>query len=124
MAFFHFQDTILWKEKKSMLVSVVIPAYNEENYLPATIASIRQSFDALPHKKYEIIVADDASTDRTADLAQELGARVVYSGKRNIGATRNIGANEANGEVLLFFDADSLLNPNTLKAMFYALDEG
>lgn len=85
------------------MLSIVIPTYNEEEYLPRLLASIRsQRFDG-----YEIIVADAKSTDRTREIAAKFGARVVDGGMPGPG--RNLGAAAAKGELLLFLDADVIL---------------
>lgn len=85
------------------MVSIVIPAYNEEELLPRLLASIRsQRFS-----DYEIIVADAGSTDRTRELAESFGARVVRGGMPGPG--RNRGASAAAGGLLLFLDADVVL---------------
>jgi glycosyltransferase involved in cell wall biosynthesis len=89
-------------------VSFVIPAYNEELLLPRTLDSIHATARALG-LDYEIVVADDASTDRTATIAAEKGARVVCVRNRMIAATRNAGARAAMGGVLIFVDADTLV---------------
>ena len=71
--------------------SVVIPARNEEAYLPRlleTVEAARTSYEGGP-ETIEVIVADNVSTDRTASLARSKGARVVSVGKRVIGAVRN-----------------------------------
>lgn len=104
-------------------MSVIIPAYNEESFIHGAITSVQASFAELAPDDFEIIVSDDASTDRTALLAEQAGAMVVYSGKRNIGATRNIGAQSATGEWLVFFDADSVLNPGTIKEMLESIKQ-
>lgn len=103
--------------------SFVIPAYNEERRIARCIASVRESMLALP-REYEIIVADDNSDDATAAIAEQQGARVARSGKRNIGATRNVGAANAQGEVVVFVDADSMVTSETLCAMDEALQRG
>ena len=58
-------------------ISVLIPAFNEQQFIAAVLESIRQSFATLPARTYEIIVCDNNSTDRTGAIATELGARVV-----------------------------------------------
>lgn len=103
--------------------SFVIPAYNEEQRIARCIESIHGSMKALG-REYEVIVADDDSTDATAVIAQQQGAQVVVSGKRNIGATRNAGAKEAKGGTLIFVDADSCILPQTLIEMERALESG
>lgn len=107
-----------------MYLSVVIPAYNESKFIARTIETARQALDEAGISPYEIIVADDHSTDDTAQIAREAGARVVDSGKRNIGGTRNVGAAVAQGTHLLFLDADTMIDPALLLAMLKAFDEG
>ena len=85
------------------MLSIIIPTYNEEEYLPRLLASIRsQRFDG-----YEIVVADNNSTDRTREIAARFGARVVDGGMPGPG--RNLGARAAHGDLLLFLDADVVL---------------
>lgn len=83
-------------------ISVVIPACNEEKYLPALLHSLTtQSFP--PH---EIIVVDNGSSDRTAEVAQDLGAIVICELQRGAGQARNAGAAAASGSLISFLDAD------------------
>ncbi len=85
------------------MLSIIIPTYNEEEYLPRLLASIRsQDFDG-----YEIVVADASSTDKTREVAARFGARVVQGGMPGPG--RNRGAEAAQGDILLFLDADVVL---------------
>jgi glycosyltransferase involved in cell wall biosynthesis len=86
------------------MLSIVIPTYNEEEYLPRLLASIRsQRFEG-----YEIIVADAKSTDNTRSVAARFGAKVVDGGMPGPG--RNLGAEAAKGDLLLFLDADVILS--------------
>lgn len=105
------------------LVSFVIPAHNEEPMLAATITAIHSSATACKIA-YEVVVADDASTDRTAQIADELSARVVSVQHRQIAATRNSGARASDGEMIVFVDADTLINENVLRAALVAVDNG
>jgi glycosyltransferase involved in cell wall biosynthesis len=89
------------------LVSVVVPAYNEEARLPGTLARIREAFDAVPAVAYELIVCDNNSTDPTASIAERAGCRVVSEPFNQISPARNTGAGAASGAWLLFIDADS-----------------
>jgi len=90
------------------MLSFIVPAYNEEFELPATIASIKS---AVGHdREYEIVVVDDASTDATAKIAKDSGARVISINRRQIAATRNAGARAAAGDILFFVDADTRIN--------------
>lgn len=92
----------------SPAISFVIPAYDEELLLPRTLDSIHATAREL-RLDYEILVADDASTDRTGALAIEHGARVLPVNHRRIAATRNAGARAAAGELLVFVDADTVV---------------
>jgi glycosyltransferase involved in cell wall biosynthesis len=105
------------------MISFVIPAYNEERYLPATLERLFPCASALG-EPFEVIVADDASTDRTAEIARSAGARVVSTRNRQIAATRNAGAREAKGDILAFVDADTLVSEAVLRATLEAVRGG
>ncbi len=85
------------------MLSIVIPTKNEEEYLPKLLKSIA----IQTVQPQEVIVADAFSTDRTREIAESFGARVVDGGLPGPG--RNRGAEVAKGEILLFLDADVLL---------------
>jgi len=104
-------------------VSFVVPAYNEEKCLPATLESIHAAARPLGID-YEIVVADDASSDATAELARQGGAKVVSVSNRQIAKTRNDGARAASGERLIFVDADTRVNADVVRAALAALDAG
>ena len=105
------------------MISFVVPAYNEEKYLRPTLEAIHASALALG-QPYEIVVADDASTDATSAIAREMGARVVRVEKRQIAATRNAGAREAVGDRLFFVDADTRVDAALLAQALAALAAG
>lgn len=105
------------------LVSFVIPAHNEAGYVAACVRSIVAACEELGIAR-EIIVANDASTDATAALAREAGARVVDVSLRHIAAVRNAGAREARGEWLVFVDADSRVDAPLVRAAMHALASG
>ena len=96
-----------------MHLSIVIPAFNEEQLILDCLNSIRDSINAnaKPGFTHEVIVVDNNSTDKTSELATQAGARVVFEPINQIGRARNAGAAVATGDWLLFVDADSLLNP-------------
>lgn len=104
----------LWQD-----FSIVIPAHNEENYLPKTLDSVLQAFEAIG-KHGEVIVVNDASTDTTRDVALSRQVRVVDVELRNIGAVRNAGAQASTNPWLFFLDADTCLPGKTLSS---ALDQ-
>lgn len=88
---------------KNLKVSVIIPAYNAEK-------TLRQCLDSVlnqTYKNYEVIVADASSTDKTVEIAEKFGAKVVKGGLP--GAGRNRGAEASQGEIILFLDADVVL---------------
>ena len=103
--------------------SLVIPAYNEERYLPRLLDSVDVAARryARGAASIEVIVADNASTDRTAELALARGCRVVPEAKRSIAATRNAGLAAARGEIVGVVDADMRIHPGTFDAVEQAL---
>lgn len=87
-------------------VSVVLPSYNEEAAMAKVIDDIRQAMDSTSHS-YEILVVDDVSTDRTAEIAASKNARVVKRVVRGgSGASRRTGIIHALGEIIVMLDAD------------------
>ena len=88
-------------------ISVVVPAFNEEKLLAETLACIRSAMQPLDWDA-ELIVCDNNSTDRTAEIARAAGARVVFEPVNQIARARNAGAAQASGDWLLFVDADCL----------------
>jgi glycosyltransferase involved in cell wall biosynthesis len=109
------------------VIAFVIPAHNEEQLIAQTLRSIHESVRSVS-ERYTIVVADDASTDRTAEIARQHDAEVISIDRRQIAAARNAGARVAlqNRDIrmLVFVDADTSLNSATLKAALSALDRG
>jgi glycosyltransferase involved in cell wall biosynthesis len=105
-------------------LSVLIPAYNEESFIAATIDSVHRSFSETRRDSYEIVVCDNNSTDRTTEVAQGAGARVVFEPHNQIARARNAAAKAARGQWFIFLDADTLLNAATLRATIAALESG
>lgn len=102
-----------------MRLTVVIPAYNEERLLPRLLDTVdvaRARYAAGP-EAIEVIVANNGSTDRTADVAAARGCRVVDVRPRVIAAVRNGGAAAATGSMLAFVDADMQVHPETFNAI-------
>src|SRR5512143_1531574 len=88
-----------------MTISVVIPAYNEEKYLPRTLESLKK----LDRKPDEIVVVDGGSTDKTASIAREHGATVITVAHRGIGFARDKGLMKATGDIVAYTDADTVV---------------
>jgi len=92
-----------------MNISIIVPAFNEEKFLPATMKAIHSAVPVFDDAGWgwELIVCDNNSKDRTSELAKELGAKVVFEPINQIGRARNTGAAAASGEWLMFIDGDS-----------------
>lgn len=106
--------------------SLIIPAFNEEAYLPALLNSVdlaRTCYAGGPDE-IEVVVVDNASTDSTAALARSSGCRVFCEDRRVIAAVRNTGARNAHGSVLVFVDADNIMHPDTFNAIDRSLSTG
>ncbi len=112
---------------ESIYLSIVIPAYNEEQRIGTTLEKIRDFLAEQPYRA-EIIVADDGSRDRTIPVAEEKqinGLRIVKN-ERNMGkgaATRN-GIMAARGELILFSDADLSTPIEEVNKLIRAIEEG
>jgi len=109
-----------------MHLSIIIPAFNEERLIMHCLDSVAESLAAnqKPGFTAEIIVVDNNSTDKTAELATQAGAKVVFVPINQIGRARNSGATVATGEWLLFVDADSLLNPGMVADILNMIESG
>src|SRR5262245_35655412 len=95
-----------------MKLSVIIPAFNEERFLPQTLGCLRQAAEQIgfaPERDIETIVVDNASSDRTAEIALAAGAKVISVPEHNIARVRNVGARTASADLLVFLDADTLI---------------
>jgi glycosyltransferase involved in cell wall biosynthesis len=90
-------------------ISVIVPAFNEEKLLGTSLAKVNAAAAAFTRFgwEFELIVCDNNSTDRTADIARAAGAKVVFEPVNQIARARNAGAAAATGDWLIFVDADS-----------------
>src|SRR5687767_13251529 len=100
------------------MITVIIPALNEEEHLERAITAVGRS-----SARHEIIVVDAGSFDRTAFIAEQLGTRVVLSSIRQRAAQMNAGVEHSEGEILLFLHADTILPPCALDAIETALKD-
>ena len=92
-------------------ISIVIPAHNEEEFLPATLTALRNQ----TYRNFEVIVVANGCKDRTVEVAQGLCDQIFDLEERGLGKARNLGGLKARGEILLFLDADTLLEPRSLE---------
>jgi glycosyltransferase involved in cell wall biosynthesis len=102
------------------MISVVIPAHNEERYLERTL-------EALQHQNYgwfEVIVVANGCFDRTKEIARGKCHRLIVLSQRSLGVARNLGARMARGELLLFLDADTVLEPVALRVIAETFSDG
>jgi len=91
-------------KKSEIKLSVVIPAYNEADFLPRCLESLAKQKDT---PNYEVIVVDNASTDNTAEVAKGYGARVIHESEKGVVHARQAGLEAARGEIIVSTDADS-----------------
>lgn len=110
-----------------MRYSLIIPAWNEAAFIADTLQAVTRIMQALEEKGVhtgELIVVDNNSTDDTARLAEESGARVVFESINQIARARNRGAAEARGDALVFLDADTTCSEELLQHVLDRLDTG
>jgi glycosyltransferase involved in cell wall biosynthesis len=105
------------------MISFIVPAYNEERLLGATLDALHAAGRATG-QPYELVVVDDASTDRTANIAQRHDAVLVSVAHRQIAATRNAGARCAHGDLFIFVDADTIVNEAVVRSAVEAMRGG
>lgn len=104
-------------------ISVIIPAHNEEKYIKRCIDSIKKADDVFPGNT-EIIVVCNRCTDRTADIAKESGAVVLYNEGRSIAGVRNEGIRVAKGKIIVTIDADNRMTKGTLREIYSLIKTG
>jgi glycosyltransferase involved in cell wall biosynthesis len=105
------------------MISFVVPAHNEEAWIGRCVAAIHGAA-AVVGDPYEVIVVDDASTDATAQIAEEHGALVIRVDHRHISAVRNAGGRQVRGDILIFVDADTLVNAAVVKEVLDCVHAG
>src|SRR3990172_6855227 len=102
------------------LVSIIIPVKNGEATLGQCLRSIRRSY----YKNIEVVVVDDHSTDRTAEIAGSYNCRLIAAEEgAGANAARNLGAGKANGEIFVFIDSDVLVRRETILGIVERLEE-
>ena len=109
-----------------MKISIVVPAFNEEKLLPDSLRAMNVAREVFHARGWEteLIVCDNNSTDRTAEVAQAEGARVVFEPINQIARARNTGAAAATGDWIIFIDADSHPSPELFNDVAEAITFG
>jgi len=105
---------------KKPLISIIIPAYNEEKLIKRAINSIKKQ----TYKNYEIIIVTNKCTDKTPEIARRYTDKFFDLKEGNTASSKNIGAQHAAGDILVFFDADSIMSENLLKDIRQAVKDG
>lgn len=102
-------------------ISVIIPTFNSSKELTKCLESFKTQ--TLSNENFEVIVVDDGSNDGTKDAVTKYPVRYIYQQNRGPAAARNNGANQAQGEIILFTDADCEPQPNWIEEMIKPLDD-
>ena len=100
--------------------AVIIPAWNEAEYIQSSVAAVQSAMDRIDYSG-QLIVVDNNSTDNTAELAAQSGATVVFEAINQISRARNAGAAAADAPIYVFVDADSHINAQLLRAAIDAI---
>jgi glycosyltransferase involved in cell wall biosynthesis len=105
-------------------LSLVVPAFNEELLVAGTLNHLKAGVEVFERRGWscELIVCDNNSTDRTAEIARAAGARVVFEPVNQIARARNSGARAAYGDWLLFVDADSSPSPELFEEVLAVIE--
>ncbi len=114
----RFKKKAAIKNSMKHSISVIIPAYNEEKYLEPTLQSVvNQQYGPL-----ELIVVPNGCTDRTVEVAARFTSHVYDTRERGIGRSKNVGYEKANGELIVFLDADTRMQEGVLDLMAQTLE--
>lgn len=105
---------------KNPYVSIVVPTLNEQNNIPMLVKGIH---DVMKNYKYELVVVDGYSTDKTVELAKKAGASIIYDDKGK-GSALIKGLNAAKGDIIISMDADLSNRPNELVLLIAAIEAG
>jgi len=103
--------------------SIIVPAYNEEAMLEKTIMHLKTAMETIKLNG-EIIVTDNNSNDRTAEIAKNAGANIIFEPINQISRARNAGTKIAKGRYFIFVDADTIVPPALLQTAMNNLESG
>ncbi len=105
------------------MISIITPAHNEELFIEKCLCSVKAAGKEVSEAVEHIVVLNRC-TDRTGEIATQLGARVITDDSRNLSRIRNKGAEESEGDILVTIDADSQMTSNMLLEVLRKLDSG
>ncbi len=100
-------------------ITVVLPAYNEEAFIGSTLKSLVNQ----TYKNFELIVVDNNSTDKTSEVAERYGARVILEKQKGVAAARNAGFLAAQGQIIACTDSDSIVPPNWVEKIIQEFEK-
>lgn len=119
---FSKRSHIPFPDHDRAVISVIIPAWNEEEYIARSLNALHQQ--TFPRKNIEIIVVDNVSTDHTGLLAQIHGAnKVVFESRKGTNFARQRGIDESTADIIAFLDADCVPPPEWLEKIYTKLSE-
>lgn len=112
--------------KQLLKISIIIPAYNAAIYIEKCITSLLNQ--NIPDNEYEIIVINDGSTDNTFHIVQSLSniypqIKCINTPNQGVSNSRNLGIDQAIGEIILFVDADDFIEPNSLATIYNTMQD-
>lgn len=107
--------------KRLIKISIIIPAYNAEAYIKKCITSLLNQ--NISDDEYEILIINDGSTDNTLNIIESLSntcpqVKSINTPNQGVSASRNLGVDQATGEIILFVDADDFIEPNSLEIIY------
>ncbi|MGH7949657.1 MAG: glycosyltransferase, partial [Candidatus Binataceae bacterium] len=106
---------------RTPMVSVVVCAYNAERTMRACLESLRH----IAYPNFEVVIVDDGSRDRTAEIASEFPEfRLIRQPNKGLALARNVGLHAARGEIIAYTDSDCVVDPHWISIMVRAMEEG
>ncbi len=110
--------------RDTLLISVCVPAHNEEKFIGACLESIKKAAEQIRPATLEMVVCINRCTDRTEDIARSHGAVIVKEDAKNIAKITNAAVRQARGKIIVTIDADSRMSPNMLSEVMQLLETG
>lgn len=116
-------DTLTNKNQQDVIISIIIPAHNEEKYIGKCLDSISKASKLLQNE-VEIIVVLNRCTDRTEEIAKSYNCITIDNDDKNLSKIRNTGVEKARGEIIVTIDADTQMNEHMLTKVVQNLSSG